>query len=200
MELVSGSRRSSAVTPVGCCWWRGPTDLITLSRSRRFRPSCGLNFLPPTQKRSFHATISRKRRRGGRLSISKSIKAKGDGVEMDWNGAGGESARRWTYVFFWRVKCQSWASSTAAIFHLRARPSDESIQSFATAVGKWISGDWIRPNASLCFESLSNYWQLPVALSALATSPSSPLKTTCYLTPSERDGGVCGVGGLRAVI
>lgn len=173
---------------LGCCGWRGPTDLITLSGSCRFCPSCGLNFLPPTQKEApaqlFHTDSA-----GGAAIDFQINKSEGRWGGNGLNWAGGEGVRCWMYVF---LACQMsklnlhdgshFSSSRSSLWWIHPVVHN-------CTVAKWISGDWIHPNASLCFENLSNYWQLPIALSALATSPSSPLQTTGYLTPWEREGG-----------
>lgn len=197
MEPVFGSPRSSAVTPVRCSVAADDvarlTSLLCHARVGSVPAVVWISCLPPKKKRPrnyFTQTALEERR-----SIFKSIKAREDGVEMDWNWAGGEGVRCWMYVF---LACQMsklnlrdgshFSSSRSSLWWIHPVVHN-------CTVGKWISGDWIHPNASLCFGNLSNYWQLPVALLALATSPSSPLKTTCYLTPWERRGG----DELRAV-
>lgn len=93
---------------LGCCRWRGPTDLITLSRSRRFCPSCGLNFLPPTQKEAsaqlFHTDGA-----GGAaidFQINKS--------EGRWGGNGLELG--------WRWKCQVLNVCLFAVSNVKVEP------------------------------------------------------------------------------
>lgn len=105
MELVFGSPWSSAVTPVRCSVVEDDvaslTSLLCHARVGSVPAVVWISCLPPKKKllRNYFTQTALEER----LSIFKSIEAKEDGVEMDWNWAGGESVRCWMYVF---LACQ----------------------------------------------------------------------------------------------